>query len=211
MFDTIYLFLVFLAILIVILVLTIINYNKDVSGDFLPLSGGTMSGNIDAGNQSITNINNTATSNLSLNNRTILYGPDIPGPGSNLGKNLYVNNVALAPYVTTISPTLGYIGALPELNGEQWIISSSYGPPLDANTLNIPVNSTTTINQYLVTGGFYLSLFNRKASNITINVYAMSDPTTYDPLSPPSVTFTGTLPASSQRFLYWNGTAWSLQ
>jgi len=210
MFEIFHLFLLFLAILIVILVLTILNYNKDVSGEsgnFLPLSGGTMSGNIDAGNQSITNINNTSTTNFSLKDRTIIYGPDAAEGGDDLSLNLFVNKVALASYLYPIPVSLSLAPLAPELNGEEWVIPSGYNP----TAINLPVNTTTTINQYSVPGGFYISFNNRKESPITLNVYSLVDPSTFNPLSPPSVTFSGTLPASSNRFLYWDGTVWSIQ
>ncbi len=225
MFQTVHLFLLFLAILIVILVLTILNYTKKVvksvssgtsnvsitesngnaiisvtggsSGDFLPLSGGTMSGSIDMGSQNITEASNISTTTFTLNNKAILYG--LPGGSGVDSLNLYANGTAIAPFLYSI-PSSGVASPLNSTyNGENWIFPSNFSA---GNTFSIVVNYAT------LPAGFYLNLVNRKSSNITINIYNVTDPVLPPPVGAP--TETETLPASSSRYLYFDGTSFSI-
>lgn len=225
MFQMVHLFLLFLAILIVILVLTVLNYTKKVvksvsagtsnvsvvesdgnaiisviggsSGDFLPLSGGTMSGSIDMGSQNITEASNISTSTFTLNSKAILYG--LPGGSGIDSLNLYANGTAIAPFLYSI-PSSGVATILTSAyNGENWIFPSNFSV---GNVFSIVVNYAT------LPAGFYLNLVNRKGANITINIYNLANPVLPPPVTP--ATETETLPSSSSRYLYFDGTSFSL-
>lgn len=193
-----------IILLITVLVLTILNYTKSTNsngssgnlGDYLPLAGGTMTGNINMGNQNITSASLISTTDFILNDKSILYG--LPAGDNENSLNLYVNGVAVAPYTYPI-PSGGVASILTSgYNGENWIFPSTFA----GTTFSFVTNYLT------LSKGFYLNLVNRKVGSITINIYDSSNPSLPIPITPP--TETETLPESSSRYLYFNGTSFSI-
>ncbi len=216
--------LLLLFILIVVLVLTVLTYTKKTiknvtagtsnvtveesngnavisvtgggSGDFLPLSGGTMSGSINMGTQNITDVSLVSTTSFTLNTKPILYG--LPAGSGEDSLNLYVNGTAVAPYLFPI-PSNGAANILTSTyNGENWVFPSDFP---GTNTYSLVTNYLT------LPTGFYLNLVNRKNSNIDIKIYNVTNPV-LPPVGLP--TETETLLASSSGYLYFNGTSFSL-
>jgi hypothetical protein len=222
------LFLLIIIILVAILVLTILTYTKKViknvsagtsnvtveenggnaiisvsdggSGDFLPLSGGTMSGSINMGSQSVINASLVSTTAFTLNSDVILYG--LPASDGEDSLNLYVNGTAVAPYLYSIPNSGVAIVLTNAYNGENWVFPSTFS----GSTFSIVTNYAT------LPKGFYLNLTNRKTTapvgNITINIYDLANPVLPPPITPP--TETETLVASTSRYLYFDGTSFSL-
>jgi hypothetical protein len=189
----------------------IININSSyLSGNYLPLSGGTMSGSITMGSLGIgmTGASFISTTTFTLNSNPVIYGAT--GASSISSNNLYVNNVAVAPFLYALPNATVITPVFPSYNGENWIFGNSFVGS-GGGVTNFYVNTTGTVNQYSIPKGFYLNLNSRKDSpnNITINVYNMSDPLNPGILIP----VTGspfTLSAASSRYLYWSGSLWSL-
>ena len=184
------------------------------SGSYLPLSGGTMTAGgtstIDMNNSSILNASEVSTLLFTLSGKQVIYGLN-----SSVGtesQNLFFNGVANATSLLKIPDGFFGIAVFPAYNGEQWIFPSTYsGGPLV--TLNIYVNSTATQNTYSVPNGFYLNLINRRPTTglntpITLKIYSIEDPENLPVILPVSTDLP--LLNSSQAYLYWDGTSWTL-
>ena len=172
------------------------------TGTFLPLAGGTMSGSINMGNQAITAASAITTTALTLNNLPLAIGTN--GAGATASQNLYFTNannspVAIASYLFTI-PTAGVsIPTYPAYNGENWVFPSGFL----GSTFTINVNSTATTNVFSVPSGFYIHLWNRKASTVTVTIASVANPL----LPAGAVNTPVTLTAGQERFIQYQGVA----
>ena len=180
--------------------------NTYLSSNYLPLTGGTMSGSINMGNQTINTASLVSTTALTLNSRSLVYGAT--GASGVVSSNLYSNGVGIAPFLYSLPTGTVATPLLPIYNGENWIFSSNFVGV--AGNTSFYANTSNTANTYSLPAGYYLNLNNRKATPIGINVYSVPDPITQiGPTGPTALS----LPASSQRYLYWGGTGalnWTL-
>jgi len=169
---------------------------------YLALAGGTMTGSINMGSQAITAASAITTTALTLNSLPIAIGTN--GAGATASQNLYFTNansspVAIASYLYPIPAAGASIPVLPAYNGENWVFPSTF----IGATYTLNVNSTATTNASSVPTGFYIHLWNRKASSITVTIASV-----VNPLIPAgAVNTVVVLAANTERFIQYQGVA----
>jgi hypothetical protein len=151
--------------------------------------------------------NALSTTLFTLNTRPVTYGE--LGAGASASQNLYFTNaagspVALAPYLFIIPDAGVNIATYPAYCGENWVFQSTFV----GSTFTIFVNSTATANAFSVPNGFYLHLWNRKATTVTVTISSVANPL----IPAGAVNTTVTLTAGLERWIRWNGVAnvWSV-
>jgi hypothetical protein len=112
--------------------------------------------------------------------------------------------VAVAPFLFIIPDAGSSIATFPAYNGENWVFQSTFV----GSTFTIFVNSTATANINSVPNGFYLHLWNRKATTVTVTISSVANPL----IPAGAVNTTVTLTAGLERWIRWNGVAnvWSV-